>query len=346
VAKAQSVMPSISIPAFFQAAAAVSTTPTIAQGLVAFPQYSGVTDTWGTNVGNFSYNSVQITLLQRTSKGVSFNFNYTYSKNIGDDGTFRSGFYIPAAALSSNGPSGAITQNWPQDRIDRSITTIDQPQLIHAFGVWELPFGKGHIGGDSFLVRALAGGWQLSGIYTYSSGTPVVVTSSLCSSSTFPLQGQCMPDLNGASNDVTSMNARIHGSYGTGPNGVNACNIGLVSGCTAISYVDVNAFRAPATSGSIYLIGTAPRTRPLNLWNPGTENLDASVHRSFPLPKDFGTLMFEADCTNVWNKVTFNGPNVNGSNAWTPGSGTFGQVTGISGSNTPRDWQFAARIKF
>jgi hypothetical protein len=345
VAKAQSVMPNINIPAFFQAAAAISTTPTIAQGLVAFPQYSGVTDTWGENVGNFSYNSLQITLIQRTSKGVSFNFNYSYSKNIGDDGTFRSGFDIPAAALSSNGSAGVITKNWKQDRIDRSITTIDQPQVIHAFGVWELPFGKGHIGSDSFLVRSIAGGWQLSGIYTYSSGTPMVVTSSLCSSTTYPGQGQCQPDLNWASNDVTSNNARIHGSYGSGPNGFNACNLGLVSGCTAISYIDVNAFRAPAqispTSTSQYLIGTSPRTRPLNLWNPGTQDFDASLHRSFPLPKDFGTLVFEADCTNVWNKVTFSGP----SGGWSTGSTTFGQVTGIGGSS-PRDWQFAAHLKF
>jgi hypothetical protein len=345
VAKAQSVMPNINIPAYFQAAAAISTTPTIAQGLVAFPQYSGVTDTWGENVGNFSYNSLQITLIERTSKGVSFNFNYSYSKNIGDDGSFRSGFDIPAAALSSNGTAGAITKNWKQDRIDRSITTIDQPQVIHAFGVWELPFGKGHIGSDSFLVRTLAGGWQLSGIYTYSSGTPMVVTSSLCSSTTYPGQGQCQPDLNWASNDITTNNARIHGSYGSGPNGFNACNLGLVSGCTAISYVDVNAFRAPAqispTSTNQYLIGTSPRTRPLNLWNPGTQNFDASLHRSFPLPKDFGTLIFEADCTNVWNKVTFSGP----SGSWSTGSATFGQVTGIGGSS-PRDWQFAAHIKF
>ena len=72
--------------------------------------------------------------------GLSFNINYTYSKNIGDDGTFRSGFDIPAAALSGGG------QNWHQDRIERSWTTISAPQILHAFGVYQLPFGKGHIG--------------------------------------------------------------------------------------------------------------------------------------------------------------------------------------------------------
>ena len=67
----------VTIPPFFQAAAVNSTTATVAQGLVAYPQYSGVSDTWG-NVGNFSYNSLQITLLQRFAHGLSFNVNYTY----------------------------------------------------------------------------------------------------------------------------------------------------------------------------------------------------------------------------------------------------------------------------
>ncbi len=35
--------------------------------------------------------------------GLNFNVNYTFAKNIGDDGTFRSGFAVPAAALSGGG---------------------------------------------------------------------------------------------------------------------------------------------------------------------------------------------------------------------------------------------------
>ena len=60
VAKAQSLMPGLNIPSYFQAAASLPGTladanATIAQGLVAFPQYgnptgAGVSDTWG-NVG-------------------------------------------------------------------------------------------------------------------------------------------------------------------------------------------------------------------------------------------------------------------------------------------------------
>jgi hypothetical protein len=315
----------------------VKTTATIAQGLVAFPQYSGVTDTWGENVGNFSYNSFQITLLQRLSRGLTFNVNYTYSKNLGDDGTFRSGFPIPAGAISGGG------QSWRQDRIERSWSTISTPQSFHAFGVYELPFGKGHLGNDSFLVRSLASGWQLSNIYTYSSGTPMAVIWTGCTSTNYPGQGQCMPDLNPAFAGYRDGNARIHGSYGTAPHGTTACNLGIGPGCVPIQYIDVNAFATPANvSGAStpqYLIGNAPRTRPLNLNNPGTQNLDSSLRRSFSLPRET-SFVFEVDCLNTWNKVTFSPPN----QSWSAGSTTFGTITGVA--NTPRDYQFAAHFKF
>jgi hypothetical protein len=352
VQRAQQAMASINIPTFYQTAAnanPTSSTLTVAQGLTAFPQYSGVTDLWGSNSANLTYHSLQIVLLQRATHGLSFNVNYTYSKNIGDDGTFRSGFDIPSAALSGGG------QNWHQDRIDRSWTTVSAPSVVHAFGVYELPFGKGHMGSDSVLARTLLGGWQVSGIYSYGSGTPVAVISGLCSGTTYPLQGQCMPDL-----VPGSTNARINGSYGTSAAGTSACNLGIGPGCTAIRYLDPSKFKpttnisaiqpTPTSAGSpIYLIGNSPRTQPLNLRNPGNQDLDTSVHRSFALPKEFGTFVFEVDCLNTWNKVNFSGPGatwnatlVNGGvSAYT---GSFGQITSVA--NSPRDFQFAGHINF
>jgi hypothetical protein len=336
VAKAQTAMTGLNIPTFYQNAAnanPTSSTLTLAQSLVAFPQYSGVTDLWGANSANLTYHSFQLELLQRTAHGLSFNINYTYSKNIGDDGTFRSGFDIPAAAISGGG------QSWHQDRIDRSWATVSAPEVVHAFGVYQLPFGKDHIGGNSMLVRALAGGWTMSGIYTYGSGTPIAVTSNVCSATNYPLQGQCMPDL-----QPGARNARINGSYGTSPSGTTACNIGIGPGCTAIKYLDStqfkNAANISATSAPIYLIGNSPRTRPLNLVNPGNQDFDASIRRSFALPKEFGTFVFEADCINVWNKVTFSGPGA------TFGASSFGTITSVSGSPGSRDFQFAGHINF
>jgi hypothetical protein len=150
-----------------------------------------------------------------------------------------------------------------------------------------------------------------------------------------------MPDLAGLSN------ARKNGSYGTSSSGTTACNIGIpqIGGsCPAVPYFDVNAFKTPTNVSTVgtaqYLIGNAPRTRALNLNNPGSQNIDAAVKRSFPLPREM-SFTFEADCSNVWNKVTFSAP----SGAWTPGSTTFGTIAG-SIANSPRAWQFAGRLSF
>jgi hypothetical protein len=346
VAKAQAAMAGVAVPATFQAAANAnpnSASLTIANGLVAFPQYgnpasasatgNGVADLWGANSANLTYHSFQFMVLQRTAHGLSFNINYTYSKNIGDDGTFRSGFPIPAAAISGGG------QSWSQDRIERSWTTISAPQVVHAFGVYQLPFGKNKLGGGSMLGRTLADGWTISGIYTYGSGTPIPVISSLCNSTNSPLAGQCMPDV-----VPYATNARINGSYGTAPGGTSACNIGIGPGCTAVRYIDStqfkNASNISSTTSPIYLIGNAPRTAPLTLRGPGNQNLDAALRKSFNLPKDIGTFVFEVDCINVWNKVTFSNP------ASTFGNTNFGQISSVSGTPGSRDFQFAGHIKF
>ena len=333
VAILQAHVSGASIPAFFQSAAALSTTATIAQGLVAFPQYAAVADTWGAYVGNFSYHSFQLTVLQRFANGLSFNINYTYSKNVGDDGPFRTGFDLPAAAISNN------IQNWKQNRIDRSWTTISTPQSLHAFGVYQLPFGRGHLGGgSSLLVRSLISGWQFSGIYTYASGTPFADVWNGCGTgnANSPGQGQCMPDLNPS---YLGRNARTNSSYGSGPHGFQAANLGTVQ------YVDVNAFQQPknvsTVSSAQYLIGNAPRTRPWNLNNPGSQNLDTALRRSFGLPREMA-LVFEVDCLNTWNKVTFAGPSA----IWSANSATFGTIGGLAAGTNPRDFQFAGHFNF
>ena len=330
IAKVTAVLPNVPVPAFFAAAGNASNKVLIQQMLVAFPQYSGVSDTWG-NVGNFTYGALQVTLEQRMSRGLTFNVNYTYGKNIGDDGTYRTGFDIPAAAISHG------TQNWKQDRIDRSYTVISIPQILNAYGVYELPFGKGHVGNDSWLVRQLAGGWQFSSIFTFKSGTPLAPTWSGGSSVG---QGQAMPDLNPA---ASPHSGRLNGSWGKGPNGYNTCNLGIGSGCTPIQYVNPTIFLTPqnvtTSSAAQYLIGNSPRTAPLGLRNPHSWNWDTGLRRTFPI-HDRLAFQFEVDCLNTWNNVIFGSPSA----SWASGSTTFGTISGIS--NSPRDFQFAGHINF
>jgi hypothetical protein len=347
-----SYFPSAPTPAFFTAAGAVSTSATVAHMLTAFPQYSGVSDIWG-NVGNFSYNSVQLVLKQREHKGLSYSINYNYSKNLGDDGTFRSGFDLPASAISRG------TKSYKANRIDRSWTLMSLPSIFNAYGVYKLPFGKNKIGSNSTIVRTLAGGWQFSGIYTFKSGSPVAVTGG----STGPSQGTTMPDLNPS---FTGKTARINGKYGSGPKGYNTCNLGInapgQTGCSKIQYMDQTAFTnstdlspfdSQYNNGQAQgLIGNAPRTLAYGMRNPYTWNVDAGLRRSIPLTHGM-VFIFEANASNVWNHVTFSSPNAGWSESLHPATsttsgyitypGTFGTISSASGN---RDWQFAGHLKF
>jgi hypothetical protein len=317
--------------------------------LTAFPQYSTVSDTWG-NVGNFNYHALQVSLNQRMAKGLTYNVNYTYSKNVGDDGTFRSGFDIPAAAISGG------TKAYKQNRIDRGLTTLSAPHIIHAYGVYQLPFGKNKIGSNSMLVRTLAGGWQFSGIYSFTSGYPMAVTWSEANASTLPLQTNtvitAMPDIN------TSFSGpvRTNGKPGSGPNGHNTCYLGInaagQTGCTKTRYIDLNAFQKPTNVSTVsaaqYLIGNAQRTAAYGLRNSNYWNVDAGIRRSIPLSHGV-EFVFEADVVNVWNHVTFGSMNASWAAAnqnTNTSNNAFGTISGTDSRYSPRDWQFAGHIKF
>jgi hypothetical protein len=311
-------MPGYTLP--YASISGANTKATIAQTLVAFPQYSGVTDTWGGNVANLSYNSAQVSLNQSVWHGLSYTVNYTWSKNIGDDGTFRSGFALPAGAVDGG-------RAYAQDRVERSLTTVDTPQVVAAYGVWQLPFGRGKIGGDNFLVRTLAGGWQFSTIYTFASGTPLAITYGGCQA---PNGGQCEPDFNPS----YVSNPRKNGRYGKG---VTAAAL------SSVQFIDPSAFQAPSAyttnfSTNLNRIGNVARTAPYGLRNPYRWNDDISLRRTFPLYERLN-LILEADCLNVANHPTFT--NINA--AWAPGSTSFGTVGGASGN---RDIQLAGRITF
>ncbi len=158
IAKADAIIPGIALPY-----------PTYKGKLVEmlrpFPQYSGVGDTYG-NIVNSAYNALQISLKQRTYKGLDFMLNYTYSKEIDDGGTFRSGYL--------------------SNRVERGLGTADQPQSIAGTAVYQIPFAP-----ENFIAKAIASGWTVSGIYRYYSGNPLTIVASGCNT---PEAGTCMPN--------------------------------------------------------------------------------------------------------------------------------------------------------
>ena len=284
-----------------------------------FPQFSGLSDTTS-YVGNTSYNALQLSLRQRTAHGLDFMLNYTYSKSIDD--------------IAANGVR--LPDN---PKLDRSISTTDQPQNLTSTAVYKLPFGHGHIGGDNFWVNALGGGWSLSGIFSYHSGTPLSLSGSGCGGS--GILNTCMP------NAVAGVAARIPGKqYGenitaspTSPNYYAATTNQYIN--PAAFSVNSNATGPQAVNvgqgPELYVPGNASRIGAGNVWSMSAYNLDFGVKRSFPIWRE-AKLQFEADCFNATNHVIWGavGGQVNGSG--------YGLVTSLS--NSPRDWQFSGRINW
>jgi hypothetical protein len=335
----------------YSAAAAINSTPTIGHMLTWMPQYSGVNDTWGL-VANAEYNSLQLSLNQRFSKGLTFTVNYTYSKTLDDDGTIRSGWPIPASVFASYAPQSA----YKADRMDRSRSATDLPQLLTVFGVYELPFGKGGIGANNRAVRWVAGNWELSGISQYSSGLPLAIVGTAASVPQNFGQGQVMLDYNPNFHG----SPRINGKWGSASTASNLGTLPYIQGYMSSTTAGVGTNNNTGASGTIACassvgpfcntqsntIGDADRVAPYGLRAQDNFRLAMSINRTFDISKRY-KFIFRVDCNNVTNHVTFGNNFQNnqiGVNANNTSSTVFGTVIGAS--NDSRSFQFQGRVKF
>ena len=335
---------------------------TVAQDLVAFPQYKGVTDQVD-SVGNSNYNALQATVVQRLSHGLTILASYTYSRTIDDIGTFRTGYAIPAGALANN-----PTKSVPIDRIERSLSTQDQRQNLIITSTYDLPFGQGHIGGGNPIVRNIVGGWRISDIVSYVSGNPLAITSAACGNAT--LQGTCMPAYNTAyaSASAGGNAARQNGKWGAGATRTTLPSIQYINPAAFLpttSFLNPNC-TAGAAACTGMVLGDVARTAPYDLHGPSNYDIDGTVRRTFDIWKNGrAKFIFEASVFNAVNHVWFGSPattadgSINSStttwdNATTPcgpnakgvltGSCTVGEIAGQA--NNPRQFQFAGHITF
>ncbi len=286
----------------------------LSQALKPFP-FQSVSDNFGQYMGNANYHALQLILKSRAWRGLTINGNYTWSKAIDDGGTFRTGYPIPAGTIF-NEP----TKSMPADRMERSLSTSNQPQHFVATAVWNWPFGK-TVMAENSMERAILGGFTFSGVYQAYSGSPLALTESSCQ--TNPAQSSCTPGLTPG----FTGSAKQNGKWG---DGITLANYNKVS------FINSSAF----TTAPNYQFGNAPRTAPFGLYGPGNYQLDLAMIRSFPLPITEATkLNFRADWFNVTNHTLF------GVASTAVGNGSFGQVTTSSVANR-KAIQFSGRISF
>jgi hypothetical protein len=109
-----------------------------------------------TNAFDSNYNALQVSVIHRLSRGLSFQISYTYSKTLTD---------------SQGGAWGEPEDSLDPSR-DRGPAPFDMTHMLVANYTYELPFFRQSTG---FKKAALAG-WQVTGITAMQSGGPLTIT--------------------------------------------------------------------------------------------------------------------------------------------------------------------------
>lgn len=125
------------------------------------------------SIGFSNYNAMQATLRHQMSHGIQFDFNYTYSKSI--DLCSDAERVGNSGALNFNG--GCQMFNAWQPYLFRAVSDFDTTHQLNSNWIIDLPFGRGRAIAPlvNEALDAVIGGWQLSGLFRWTSGFPYTI---------------------------------------------------------------------------------------------------------------------------------------------------------------------------
>jgi hypothetical protein len=267
------------------------------------PQYVALTAF--RSIGSGDYHAFEATLRKRFSGGVQFDFNYTLSKCM-DMGSTR----------ESDGSTADLIQNpWNPGQM-RAVCDYDVRNMVSAFMVAELPFGRGHLIAPhaNRFVNAIIGGWQLSSIWRQSSGLPVGVSN-----------GGYWPTNWNQSGFATQLGQFQESTTKNSPTG------------------GPNLFPDPEAAFSAFGLTDPGQSGSRNtVRGDGFFTIDAGLSKRFQMPyNEHHSFQIRAEAFNLTNSVRFD---VNQLSLSMSNAVSFGKYNGTL--NSPRVLQFAGRYEF
>ncbi len=283
---------------------------TVAQSLRPFPQYRGI-NTHRYNDGYSNYHSAQLTVIKRSSQGLSFITAYTFSKALGN-------------ADSAIGYGGGYGQNFYNRKADYGVTSYHIPHDLKVTWLYDLPFGPGTSRLRTGVLSRVLGGWTVSAIQRYQSGSPLALFAG-----NFDSEALFNPGLYA---DV--LLARGQQVIGSKPNDPDPDS--------GSSYLNPKAFGNPPVTGSNVplRLGNGPRYLP-NLRGFAQFSEDLSLIKKTDLGfREGANFELRIDALNFFNRNGIQNPNTDVTDA-----DSFGKVFG-KGATGPRTIQFGARITF
>ena len=275
----------------------------------------GALSAYGTIAGS-DYHGATLSVRQRF-KGLTWDFNYTFSKSMDDaSGTQTSGVFGAAFIL-----------NALRMKDNRSVSDFDTRHIVNVNSVFEVPIGRGKqfFSGMNKYVDAIFGGWQISNIFRYNTGLPV--TDGMVDVAGWPTNW-----------NIRSYVARLGNAQNatTSPTN-NGANGGVP-----------NLFRDPTAFYQSFRNANPGETGDRNVIRyPGYIVLDMGLAKSFQMPwNENHKIQFRVDTFNLTNTQRFTAADtIFGLDPYrdTPSS-TFGNFGAIQGA--PRILQFAFRYDF
>jgi hypothetical protein len=283
---------------------ACGTVPATQSPLLPFPGYANISRIQDT--ASSTYHALQMSL-RRTAGKLQVSGSYTWSHSIDNaSDRFDSGF-VDSYNLAGN----------------RASSNFDQRHIFNFSYVYDLPSLT-----QSGLGHTLLGGWQWSGITTFSTGSPFSV-------------------LNGVFSD----------NAGVG----NAVGVGSFADVVGNPNANVPHITLQPGSGGPFLFNPAAFAQPRGLTfgnsgrnflrNPKHTNFDMGLFKHFKLTESIGT-EFRAEAFNVFNHTEWGyfggGAGSAASNSGAPSSNTFGNspFLQIGSAHNPRILQLALKVTF
>jgi hypothetical protein len=282
---------------------------------------SGVIDLF-LNDGRYRYDSLQAEIRKRFSGGLTFQANYTYSKNL----------------TNANGTSQALLEpNLDNSRpeLDWQRADFDTTHVFNFYGIYQLPFGQGkrflNYGG---LADKILGGWELSGLGQWQSGAPITFVDARGTYNRVGRSGRQTPLSSLTHSQIQALTGIFEANgniYWIDPsilNGNGQASAGY--SLTGATFPGQVFFNNPP--GSIGGIGRAI------IDGPSYFNVNMALLKNIRFTESM-RLQFRVEAFNVLNNVNL----VQNTQFADITSTSFGRITAAFG---PRELQWAARFEF
>src|SRR5215475_7383807 len=275
------------------------------------------------NDDNSTYHSMQASLRKRLSAGVSGEFNYTWSRAIGN-----------SAAGNSNTGDTTTSERDPRNRdLQKGLLIFHRTHSFKTHGTWELPFGPNRplLAAAPVWVHRIVEGWNVSGIFSWNSGQPLSITTTR---RTLDSRANInSPDLVGVLpkgiGNVRKGNGFVEYFPGLSTQraplpdfGGNATVAGRFTNQIVVDRQGNVLLQNPA-SGKAGNLGLALS----GVEGPGRLGLDMSLQKRTRLAERT-TFTIRADAVNVLNRPMWDIPNTD------INSDTFGRITTATGTRT------------